>query len=75
MAGKKETFSEIKGALVVSSRFLSKISGKIIGKTVERYAILVQKQYPMPAGLYAAEPLRGRHWHRKEKRQEQNDDI
>ena len=63
----------MKGAPAVSSYFLSKISGKIIGKTAGRYAILVQKQYPMPAGLYAAEPLRGRH--RKEKRQEQNDDI
>ncbi len=57
----------MKGAPAVSSCFLSKISGKIIGKTAGRYAILVQKQYPMPAGLYAAEPLRGRHWHRKEK--------
>lgn len=65
----------MKGASAVSSYFLSKISGKIIGKTAGRYAILVQKQYSMPAGLYAAEPLRGRHWHRKEKRQEQNDDI
>ena len=60
----------MKGAPAVSSYFLSNI-----GKTAGRYAILVQKQYPMPAGLYAAEPLRGRHWHRKEKRQEQNDDI
>ena len=60
----------MKGAPAVSSYFLSKISGTIIGKTAGRYAILVQKQYPMPAGLYAAEPLRG-----KEKRQEQNDDI
>ena len=60
----------MKGAPAVSSCFMSKIYGKIIGKTAGRYAILVQKQYPMPA-----EPLRGRHWHRKEKRQEQNDDI
>lgn len=65
----------MKGAPAVSSYFLSKISGKIIGKTAGRYAILVQEQYPMPAGLYAEEPLRGRRWHRKEKRQEQNDDI
>lgn len=41
----------MKGAPAVSSCFLSKISGKIIGKTAERYAILVQKQYPMSVGF------------------------
>ena len=41
----------MKGAPAVSSRFLSKISGKIIGKTAGRYAILVQKQYLMPVGF------------------------
>ena len=41
----------MKGAPAVSSYFLSKISGKIIGKTAGRYAILVQKQYPMPVGF------------------------
>lgn len=65
----------MKGHLPYHRIFCRRFIIQIIGKTAGRYAILVQKQYPMPAGLYAAEPLRGRHWHRKEKRQEQNDDI
>lgn len=64
----------MKGASDVSSRFLSKISGKIIGKTAGRYAILVQKQYPMPVAL-CSRMSAWRHWRRKEKRQEPNDDI
>ena len=57
----------MKGAPAVSSYFLSKISGKIIGKTAGRYAILVQKQYisvytkqKPPKGSYKA-PVAGLH--------------